>query len=295
MKFYNEILMVPREKIRPNRWNPNFMDDDTHESLGNTLGKFGVFGGILCRHLQPAKQDDYWEIVDGEQRWRELSKTDEPLFPVSEWEGTDEEAMTLTIALNALRGQNDVTRLAEMVKRMPDPSVLVKYAGLDKNYVQNFASGIDWAKIISTPIADGSGGQGDASSTLRTAFVNFLFSLPRAEANKLRAALDAIKAETGVTEDEQAIMLLVNELPIAPSKEWGRVVFLVHVTQQALIAQAIDAIAQTLKGANTHGRALELMAADFLAGGGLTLTEADLVVPAVKTKSKLKGRQNGRH
>jgi len=270
MKFYNQVIMVPRDKIKPNPWNPNEMDADTHASLGNTLDQYGMFGGILCQHVFPGRRkagDDFWRIVDGEQRYRELLLTTEPLFPVIEWEGTDDEAKTLTIALNALRGGNDVTKMAALVSSLPDPSVLIKYAGLSPAYIANFTAGVDWQKILDGANA---GGEGEARAAADSkgaliAHVNFLFTLPRSEAQKFRAALDGLKAEHGVTEDEQAIMLLVSKQVSPPQKDWGYLSFLVHASQQGVINQAIDAIAAEVGGKNARGRALEYMAGDYLA------------------------------
>ena len=122
-----EKNLVPAVEVVPNTWNPNRMDTFMRKKLVGSIAKDGFNIPILVRPLEAAKsRPDYkdlkkrgvkWEIVDGEHRWRvgteDLGMGDLPVVSVGLID--DAQAKAIMVKANALRGEFDSVRLAEIV------------------------------------------------------------------------------------------------------------------------------------------------------------------------------------
>jgi len=71
------IKFIPVEKIEPNRFNPNVMDDEAFEALKRDMTFSGPYGidPILVSpkktfYNDPKAPEDVYVIIDGEHRWR---------------------------------------------------------------------------------------------------------------------------------------------------------------------------------------------------------------------------------
>ena len=91
----NKIQTVTIERVQPNPWNPKGLDTNEYQRVVLSLRKKGLRQPIVVREI-----DDYFQIIDGEQRWRgwkELGKHEILIYN----EGpdiSDQEAKELTIA-----------------------------------------------------------------------------------------------------------------------------------------------------------------------------------------------------
>ena len=113
-KFTTIQKVVPIMDIEPNDWNPNQQNEKIFESLINSIKENGFTSAILVRTIIPDKK---WQIIDGEHRWRACIKLDYSTIKIEDI-GIIEEAVAkmLTIALNNIKGQDDVLKRAEILK-----------------------------------------------------------------------------------------------------------------------------------------------------------------------------------
>lgn len=91
----NKIQTVAIERVQPNPWNPKGLDTNEYQRIVLSLRKKGLRQPIVVREVE-----DYFQIIDGEQRWRgwkELGKHEILIYNEGA-DVSDQEAKELTIA-----------------------------------------------------------------------------------------------------------------------------------------------------------------------------------------------------
>lgn len=116
VEYKTTKLMVEIDKVRPNRWNPNVMDKVTFGKQKKSIEEMGFLGSILVRDHEI---EGYYEILDGEHRWKALKEAGATEVPV-ETVGkiSDQDAQLLTILINNLRGKDDVFKRAKILEAL---------------------------------------------------------------------------------------------------------------------------------------------------------------------------------
>jgi DNA modification methylase len=148
-----ELRRVKVKALRPNPWNPNQMTDSERDKLRREIEEHGYLVPIVVR---PGKKKGQWEIVDGEQRWRELVDAKVKEVDVVITSLDDNEARIATVNLNELRGtwrEEDLGKLVsdlrgeislgELAERLPFTTsklhkLSVKTDALSSGFVQEF-------------------------------------------------------------------------------------------------------------------------------------------------------------
>lgn len=106
-----ELLWLPLDQLRPNPWNPNEMDDAKFEKEKASITRFGMIDPIIAR------ENDGYEIIDGEHRWRALEDLGHPMAPVWNLGNVPTaKAEQMTIVLNELRGEPNREKLGVLLK-----------------------------------------------------------------------------------------------------------------------------------------------------------------------------------
>lgn len=120
IKFTTEKLLVPIDKITPNRWNPNSMEKAMFEKARKSVTELGFMGSILVRKINHTAAD--YEIMDGEHRWKLLKEEGATECPVEviTRDVSDKEAQLLTVLINNLHGKDDIFKRAEIFKALDD-------------------------------------------------------------------------------------------------------------------------------------------------------------------------------
>lgn len=102
--------VVPIDSIHPNKWNPNFMDEETFVMLQESMKTFGFCQAVLI--LEDGT------IIDGEQRWRAMRDAGATEIEVKVI-GVDElVAMEGTVNFNLLKGVFDKKKLGDLILRL---------------------------------------------------------------------------------------------------------------------------------------------------------------------------------
>ena len=107
-----KVIELPVEKLKPNPWNVNFLTEDARSRLRSEMAKYRL---RAVEPLTVREKDGYFEIVDGEQRWRIAKELGWKTIPVIIKEFTDEEVRELCLSYNVLRGHADWFKLAEIM------------------------------------------------------------------------------------------------------------------------------------------------------------------------------------
>jgi ParB/RepB/Spo0J family partition protein len=106
-----EVRLLPIDKIRPNTYNPNRIDEKNLAKLKADIERKGKVPPIVVRPVGPEE----WEIVDGYHRWLILKDLGHTRVPAVVWEIDETEAKLKTLQLNYLRGNAVPIRLANLI------------------------------------------------------------------------------------------------------------------------------------------------------------------------------------
>ena len=128
--------------IVPNDWNPNKMTPDQYEKEKNSILTFGFIDPITVREVQ-IKQKLYYQIIDGEHRWRGAKELGMQIVTINNLGHlSDEQAQQMTLQLNA-HGKSDILQLGVLVHELraevPFPE-LEKNLPFDKAQLENLDS-----------------------------------------------------------------------------------------------------------------------------------------------------------
>lgn len=160
----NKPSVLHVDEMKANDWNPNRMDEETFESLKESIRHSNYLdkNPILVRD-----GDEDNEIVDGEQRWTVAKELGYEYVPVEVEEMSDVEARRRTVILNKDRGKLDfyplgkifselndgemtqkeigekfggfspemVSEISQIYKRLPDTSAMAKLSNRDKRRI----------------------------------------------------------------------------------------------------------------------------------------------------------------
>lgn len=117
--------MVEIEKVVPNTWNPNRMEAFMREKLRKGIQKDGFIVPVIVRPIGASNRPDReelikhgveFEVIDGEHRWEEGGKLGMTRIPIVNLGlVSDTDAQQITVKANALRGDFDSVKLAEMI------------------------------------------------------------------------------------------------------------------------------------------------------------------------------------
>ena len=120
-----KIFSLELAKVLPNPWNPNKQNDRQYQAEIQSICDNGFVAPILVR-----KQENNYQIIDGEHRWRALNEIIERglvgkwnvpdlvksmTIPAIVLEVSDAQAKKLTIIMNETRGQADLAQLGALL------------------------------------------------------------------------------------------------------------------------------------------------------------------------------------
>lgn len=217
----------------PNEWNPNRHDERTYAALGESIADHGDIDPILARP-HPNLPGKY-EIIDGEHRWRALAERGYTQTAVDVVQATTPQAKKLTIILNETRGEPDRVDLAALL------------ADIAPDYGDTLGSGLPWE-------------QDELNEWLELSKVDWAATAPHASLDAL-SGTEAPARDTNTSAGTSA--------DDSDNDEYGEFrTFLVRLQldQLAIVRQALERIrAESDDTEMTDARALELLAADYLA------------------------------
>lgn len=154
-QFPFELAVVPIDRIHPNTYNPNVMDDLTRQATRDSIAMFGFIDPPTVR--KHPNIDGHYELIDGEHRIAEARELGVAEIPVIILDIDTPTAMKLTVVLNQ-RGHNDDVRLGALLGELQASGAQdwSKALAFDTSTLQHL---IDLGKQDWTP-PEGAGGVG---------------------------------------------------------------------------------------------------------------------------------------
>ncbi|MEI7574114.1 MAG: ParB/RepB/Spo0J family partition protein [Methylotenera sp.] len=113
----DSLLMLKVEQLRPGKYQPrSYMDDAALQTLAASIKVQGIMQPILVRHID----DEQYEIIAGERRWRASKMAGLEEIPVLVREIADEAALAMALIENIQRENLNPLEEAQGIKRLID-------------------------------------------------------------------------------------------------------------------------------------------------------------------------------
>ena len=98
----DSLMMLKVSQLRPGKYQPrSYMDETALRTLADSILAQGIMQPILVRLLRAGQaDDDYYEIIAGERRWRASQMAGLEEVPVLVREIADESALAMALIEN---------------------------------------------------------------------------------------------------------------------------------------------------------------------------------------------------
>ena len=117
----DSLMMLKVEQLRPGKYQPrSHMDEDALQTLASSIKTQGIMQPILVRHLSQYGDEDQYEIIAGERRWRASKMAGLAEVPVLVRDIPDESALAMALIENIQRENLNALEEAQGIKRLID-------------------------------------------------------------------------------------------------------------------------------------------------------------------------------
>lgn len=279
-----EIRYIPLADIRPNDWNPNVVDAKTMKKLEGLIKKKGMIQPILLRPRQDDQGAAYFEIVDGYHRYTIMNKLEAKEIPAIVKDMDDSEAKLNTLNTNYMRGNPVPIRLANLLHDLSktydvaDLEAMLPYDRVEiKDNLELLKIPADMERISADTIKQEKKLEPVfISATIYKDYEKSLHDFIEQAMLESEATFCTIniKIECGEEKMSDVVQAIQNLKAVdigtdyAAGEEAPQVVRFALFPDQFFVVD--EALLHIIKDQgltkNARGRALELMAADYLAG-----------------------------
>ena len=116
----DSLMMLKVSQLRPGKYQPrSYMDETALRTLADSILAQGIMQPILVRLLRAGQADDeYYEIIAGERRWRASQMAGLEEVPVLVREIADESALAMALIENIQRENLNPLEEAQGIKRL---------------------------------------------------------------------------------------------------------------------------------------------------------------------------------
>jgi ParB family chromosome partitioning protein len=116
----DSLLVLKVEQLQPGKYQPrSYMDDAALQTLAISIKSQGIMQPILVRHLPNVQgNEDHYEIIAGERRWRASQMAGLEEVPVLVREIADEAALAMALIENIQRENLNPLEEAQGIKRL---------------------------------------------------------------------------------------------------------------------------------------------------------------------------------
>jgi len=150
---------IPKSKLHPNPWNPNYMKPNQAKGVKESLQWVGQVLDLLVR--PHPEIDGEYQIIDGEHRFNVIGDT---VYCTIIHGLSEAEAKKLTIVMNETRGEADKIELAQLLKDIwtdlgDDTGWALPYDETELTELVNLAD-VDWGVFDDDFTPDNEQGEG---------------------------------------------------------------------------------------------------------------------------------------
>ena len=121
-KMLAQNAIVRIEQMQEDEKNTNVMEPERYEQLKSDIAAFGFLQNVLLQQTRKATKTRPADhlIIDGHHRKRAAAELGYEELPATILDATEAARVTLNIAMNRLRGEPDLARVAEAVRGLAD-------------------------------------------------------------------------------------------------------------------------------------------------------------------------------
>lgn len=197
-----DLIVIQADRIRPNQWNPNEMTSEMFAKERASIREFGFIDPLTVR-----ASGEWFEIIDGEQRWMAGKAEGISEFPCILIDVDDDTARELTIILNDTRGQFVEDRLAALVRDLAkrrEESRLEHILPYDRGRLDQLLQRreIDWDQIEQQRKSVSRKRDGDDP------WVERVYRMPKSSAQVVDEAVERVMSEDGIDQDWRALEMI---------------------------------------------------------------------------------------
>jgi ParB/RepB/Spo0J family partition protein len=114
-----EVIELPIEKIKPNKWNPNVMTTDLFNALVENIKEIGMVEPILV--VPDTEEEGMYIVISGEHRWDAVKVLDYKTVPAIIRDNFSEDAQKFqTVRMNVLKGKMDPIKFTQLFDEMAE-------------------------------------------------------------------------------------------------------------------------------------------------------------------------------
>lgn len=114
-----EVIEIPIEKIKPNKWNPNAMSTDVFNALVENIKAIGMVEPVLV--VPDAEDEGMYVVISGEHRWDACKVLDFKTVPAIVRDSMDEDMQKFqTVRMNVLKGKMDPIKFTQLFDEMAE-------------------------------------------------------------------------------------------------------------------------------------------------------------------------------
>jgi len=118
-KDVTEVVSIPIERIKPNKWNPNVMSSDVFNALVENIKEIGFVEPIMV--VPDTEVEGDFIVISGEHRWESCKVLDYKTIPCIVRDSFDEDMMKFqTVRMNVLKGKWDPVRFTQLFDTMAE-------------------------------------------------------------------------------------------------------------------------------------------------------------------------------
>lgn len=198
-KVRGELLTVNIADVYPNDYNYNEMSAEMMEKEAEAFRRFGVIRSILVRQIGTK-----YVIIDGEHRYKILRDAGVARVQVRNLgHMSDEEAKTLTIAMDEIKGQPDFLRSAELFADIKgysfeDISTFLPYKPEE---LQTMVDAVDF------DFSEYGSPSDPFDDDMVTEFATIVCRVPKDEVGEIDTASEALATRLGVSDKKEPVQL----------------------------------------------------------------------------------------
>lgn len=199
-KARGELKTVKIDQVFPNDYNHNEMSKEMVEKEAEAFRRFGVLRSVLVRQTGPGR----YVIIDGEHRYKILKESGEKEITIRNLgKITDEEAKTLTIALDEIKGQKDFIKAAELFAGIKTYSLdeIATFLPYKTDELKTMVEAVDFDFSEYGPLTD------PFVDDMVSEYGTILCRVPKDEAGDLDAAASTLATRLGISDKKEPVQL----------------------------------------------------------------------------------------
>lgn len=195
------MMEAPPGSLKPNPWNSNYVAPDNEKKLKESMRRYGCYKPVVVRELA----DGTLEILGGEHRARVAGELGFETIPVANLgRVSDKQAKAIGLADNGRYGDDDVIKLADILKEIGAEDAELFLPFDEKDLASIFSISKMDVEDLELPT---DGDDLPVPEVIKPTLTHQLlrFKVPIADAESVSAVLDMVIKAKGYSKDSDSL------------------------------------------------------------------------------------------